>query len=150
MWHPLPNPSTSCLELMRNNKSWIYKIIFYRYSVMQLDRNSFGGDVVSDNFNKTFRDVDNNLDQIYKSKYVRIIFVMILNPYNIIRKCILTQLTVALKPNLWVPCCYVLYFYKYAFPLITSKIQNLYNNDPEIFASHTFVLKHCLHARMPC
>ena len=60
------------------------------YSVMQSDGNSFGGDVVSDNFNKTFRDEDNNLDQIYTSKCVRIIFAMILILYNIIRKCILT------------------------------------------------------------
>ena len=48
------------------------------YSVMQSDGKSFGGDVVSNSFNKTFRDEDNNLDQIYKSKYVRIIFMMIL------------------------------------------------------------------------
>ena len=38
-------------------------------SVMQSDGNSFDGDVVSDIFNKTFRDEDNNLDQMYKSKY---------------------------------------------------------------------------------
>ena len=40
---------------------------------MQSDGNSFDGDVGSDIF-ETFRDKDNNLDQIYKSKYVRIIF----------------------------------------------------------------------------
>ena len=45
---------------------------------MQSDGNSFFGDVVSGSFNKTFRDKDNYLEQIYKSKYVRIIFVMIL------------------------------------------------------------------------
>ena len=61
------------------------------YSVMQSDGNSFGGNVISNSFNKTFRDEDNKSDQIYKSKYVRIIFMMILILYNIIRKCILTQ-----------------------------------------------------------
>ena len=101
----------------------------------------FCGDVVSEKFNKTFRDGHNNLDQIYISKYIRIIFVMIFILFNIIRK-LHTTTTVALKPNLWVPYCYVLYFYKYAFSLITFKIQNLYNNDPKIFAFHTFVLKH--------
>ena len=67
------------------------------YSVMQSDGNSFGGDLVLDSFNKTFLDEDNNLDQVYKSKYVLIISVMILILYNIMRKCILT--TVAQKPN---------------------------------------------------
>ena len=61
------------------------------YSVMQSDGNRFGGYVVLDSFNKTFQDEDNNLDQIYKSIYVRIIFVMILILYDIFRKCILTQ-----------------------------------------------------------
>ena len=56
---------------------------------MQSDGNSFGGDVVSNNFNKTFCDEDNNLNQIYKSKYVRIFFLMILILYKIIRKFIL-------------------------------------------------------------
>ena len=59
------------------------------YSVMQSDGNSFCGDVVLDSFNKTYRDEDNILDQIYKSKYVRIITMMILILYNIIRKSIL-------------------------------------------------------------
>ena len=58
------------------------------YSVMQSDENSFGGDVVSDSFNKTSRDEEKILDQIYKNKYIR--FLMILILYNIIRKCILT------------------------------------------------------------
>ena len=61
------------------------------YSVMQSDRNSFGGDVVSDSFNKPFRDEENILDQIYESKCVRIILVMILVLYNILGKCILTK-----------------------------------------------------------
>ena len=39
-------------------------ILQYVYSVMQSDGNSFGGDVVSNSFNKTFRAEDNNLDQI--------------------------------------------------------------------------------------
>ena len=57
---------------------------------MQSDRNSFCGDVVSDSFNKTSRDEDNFIYQIYKSKYVRIGNMMILIAYNITRKCILT------------------------------------------------------------
>ena len=56
------------------------------YSVMQSDGNSFGGDVVSDSFNKTLRDEENILDQVYKSKYVRIFIIMILILHNIIRK----------------------------------------------------------------
>ena len=44
---------------------------------MQSDGNNFGGDVVPDSFNKTYRDEDNILDQTYDSKYVRIIIVMI-------------------------------------------------------------------------
>ena len=61
------------------------------YGVTQLDGNSFGGDVVSGSFNETFRDEDNILDQVYNSKYVRIILSMILNLNNIIRKCIPIQ-----------------------------------------------------------
>ena len=57
---------------------------------MQSDGNSFCGDVVSDSFNKTSRDEDNILEQIYKSKYVCIINMMILILYNILRKSILT------------------------------------------------------------
>ena len=45
---------------------------------MQSDGNSFGGDIVSDSFNKTLRDEDNILDKIYKSQYVRITIMMIL------------------------------------------------------------------------
>ena len=45
---------------------------------MQSHGNSFGGNVGSDIFNKTFRDEDNNLDQIYNNKYARIIFMVIL------------------------------------------------------------------------
>ena len=60
------------------------------YSVMQSDGNSFCGDVVLDSFNKTSRDEDNNIKQMYKSKYVFIIIFMILILFNIIRKCILT------------------------------------------------------------
>ena len=61
------------------------------YSVMQSDGNIFCGDVVLDSFNEASRDEDNILDQVYKSKYVRIFIMMILILYNIIRKCILTQ-----------------------------------------------------------
>ena len=42
---------------------------------MQSDGNSFGGDVVPGSFNKTYRNEDNILDQIYEGKYVRIIIV---------------------------------------------------------------------------
>ena len=58
--------------------------------MMQSDGNSFDGDVVSDSFNKTFRDEDNISFQIFKSKYVRIIIIVILVLDKITRKCILT------------------------------------------------------------
>ena len=45
---------------------------------MQSDGNSISGDVVLDSFNRAFWDEYNKLDQIYKSKYVRVIFMMIL------------------------------------------------------------------------
>ena len=61
------------------------------YSVMQSDGNSFYGDVVLESFNDIFRNEDNILDQIYKSKCVQIIIMIILILYNVIRKCILTQ-----------------------------------------------------------
>ena len=73
------------------------------YSVMQSDGNSFGGDVVLDSFNKTFRDEDNILDQIYKSEYVRIIIMMILILYKMIRKCIITLQYHKKKLNLKIP-----------------------------------------------
>ena len=66
---------------------------------MQSYGNSFCGDVVSDSLKKTLRDEDNILDQIYKSKYVRIIIMMILILYNIIRTKMHTNTTVSLKPN---------------------------------------------------
>ena len=56
---------------------------------MQSDGNSFWGDVVSDNFNKTYRDKANISDQIYRRKYVRIC-IMILILCDFIQKCILT------------------------------------------------------------
>ena len=68
-------------------------ILHYFLLVLQCDAiegNSFCGDVVSDSFNKKFRDDDNILDQLYKSKYVGMIIEMILILINIIRKCILT------------------------------------------------------------
>ena len=58
------------------------------YSVMQSDGYNFFGDVVLDSFNKASWDEDNFEDQIYKSKYVRIIIKMILILYNIMRKYI--------------------------------------------------------------
>ena len=59
------------------------------YSVMQSDRNSFYGDVVSNSFNKPSYDEDNMLNQMYNSKYVHIIIIMILILFNIKRKCII-------------------------------------------------------------
>ena len=47
--------------------------------------------VILDSLNKAFRDEDNILYQMYKSKYVRIIIMMILILYDIMRKCLLTQ-----------------------------------------------------------
>ena len=67
-----------------------YEINSIFYSVMQSDRNSISGDVVLDG-NRVYLDEFNILDQIYKSKYVRIIFMMIFILYNIIQKCLLTQ-----------------------------------------------------------
>ena len=43
---------------------------------MQSDWNSFCGDVVLDNFKKASRDENDILDQILKSKYVRIFSIM--------------------------------------------------------------------------
>ena len=57
---------------------------------MPLDGNSFSVDVVLDSFKKTCLDEDNILYQIYKSKYFRIIIMMILILNNIIRKYMLT------------------------------------------------------------
>ena len=58
---------------------------------MQSDGNSFCGDVVSGSFNKINKDEDTFSD-LYAIKYVRIIIMMILIPYNIIRKCAWNQL----------------------------------------------------------
>ena len=75
---------------MQYDNSVLYYFGTSAGSVMQSDGNSVGGDVVFDSFNKTTRDKDNILDQIYRSKYVRIIFMMILLLENIKRKCLLT------------------------------------------------------------
>ena len=53
---------------------------------MQSDGNIFGGDVISDIFNKTFRDEENITYQILKCKYVRIIIIIILVFYKGSRK----------------------------------------------------------------
>ena len=53
--------------------------IFFFYSVIQSDGHSFYGDVVSDSFHKASADEDNILEQIYRSKYVWIFIVKILN-----------------------------------------------------------------------
>ena len=58
---------------------------------MQSDGNSISGDVVLDSFNRAYLDEFNILDQINESKYVRIIFMIILILYNIIQKCLLAQ-----------------------------------------------------------
>ena len=44
---------------------------------MQSDGSSFCGNIISDSFNMTSQDEDNNLDQMYQSKYVRIIIMLI-------------------------------------------------------------------------
>ena len=49
------------------------------YSVMQSDGISFRGDVVLDSFNRAYWDEDTILEQIYKSKYVRIFIMMRFN-----------------------------------------------------------------------
>ena len=66
-----------------------------------------------------------------KSKYVQIIFIMIIILYNTIRK---TQ--------------FFLYFFKYKISSITSK--NFTIKDLKIFAFHTFGLKCCLQPFMTC
>ena len=53
---------------------------------MQSDGNSYCGDIVLDSLNKASWDEDNILDQMYKNKYVWIIFLIILILYNIIQK----------------------------------------------------------------
>ena len=57
---------------------------------------------------------DNFLDQIYDSRYFRIIIMMILIPYKIIRKFLLTQQQNQTTIK-WVPSCFLLYLFRYAF-----------------------------------
>ena len=54
-----------------------------------------------------------------------------------------TDTTIILKPNLRVPCCYVLYFLIYVFSALALKILNLYNKVSKRFSFHTFGLKCC-------
>ena len=61
--------------------------------------------------------------------------------YNIIWKCLITKQYHS-TPTLWVPCCYVLYFFKYAF--FTNQSQNCHNKDPKIFGWNC-----CIHPCMP-
>ena len=61
------------------------------YSLMQSDGNGICGDIVLDSFSKVSRDEDNILDQMFKSKYVRIFIMMILILFKIFRKCIIRQ-----------------------------------------------------------
>ena len=98
---------------------------------MQSDGNSFCGDVVLDGFNEIFRDEDNILDSIYKSKNVHIIIMMASILYNMIRN------NRTKNPIVWVPCCYVLYLFEYAYSSITLKIKKkLYDKVTKIFACH--------------
>ena len=64
--------------------------MFSIYSVTQSYANSFLGDVVLDSFNNLSRDEDNILEKIYKSKYLQIFIMIILDFYIIIQKYILT------------------------------------------------------------
>ena len=52
-----------------------------------MDGNSISRDVVLDSFNRAYLDEFNILDQIYESKYVRNIFILILILYDIRQKC---------------------------------------------------------------
>ena len=94
-------------QLIKNRIEHLYSST---YTVMQSDGNNFCGDVVSYSFKKASRDEDNLLYQIYKSKYVRTIIMMILILYNIIQKCLLT---LQKHENQIFPCFNVLYFFKY-------------------------------------
>ena len=67
-------------------------------SVMQSDGNVICVEVVLVSFNKASRDENNILDQMHKSKYVRIFIMMILIFLNIFSKKH-NKLTVPLKPN---------------------------------------------------
>ena len=80
-----------------------------------------------------------------KSKYVRIFIMMVLNFHSII-----LTLEQDYNPILRVSCCRVLYFFKYAFSLITLRILNLHNKSPKIFVFDTFGLICYLHSYLPC
>ena len=56
---------------------------------MQSDGNSLCGDVVSDSFHKASPDEENVFKKIYRSKYVRILIMKILNLKSEGAKCIL-------------------------------------------------------------
>ena len=58
-----------------------------------------------------------------------------------------TYIGVALKPKVIVPCCRVLYFFKYVFSAFTLKILILYKKGPKTFSIYIFDLKCCHH---PC
>ena len=65
--------------------------------------------------------------------------MIILIPHKITQKCILT-LQKYWNPISWVPCCYVLYFFKYAYSSNTLKILKFHNKDPNGFAIIFLVL----------
>ena len=96
----------------------------------------FCGDVVFEILNKPSRDEDHILDQMFKSKYALIFFMLILFfKKHYTKMYIHTSSTKTLKT------------FKYAFSstfLITFKNLNLHNKSPKILAFHTFGLKYCL------
>ena len=57
--------------------SQAYRIVFGMIQRYAIICERFGGDVVLDSLNKTFRDEDNHLDHMYKSKYVRIFSIIL-------------------------------------------------------------------------
>ena len=69
---------------LTTTKYVLYREYFlnFGYSVMQSDGISFCGDIVLDTFNKTSRDADNILYQIFKIKYVRNIITVALKPIS--------------------------------------------------------------------
>ena len=85
---------------------------------MQSWLNSFLGDVVLDSFNNASRGVDNIWDKIC-------LIGMILNFHK--ENAYKHWSSTMYNPILWLPCCRVLYFLKYALSSIPLRILNLYN-----------------------
>ena len=96
-----------------------------------------------DKFNKAYRDEDNILDQIYESKYVRIISIMTLILYNILRKFILTQqITKAHFYEFLINMCCNSLNMHFLQSLLKFKIYII-----NILALHTVCFEYCLY---PC